>query len=101
MLLRSQLVGEVVCDCSASPWRGKHLVILNPNAGGGANIYQEFVRPMLKSAGVDVRVVRTTKPGDATALCAALRSRKFYVAESSAASTSCSASAATACSTRH
>ena len=38
---------------------------------------------MLKSAGVDVRVVRTTKPGDATALCAALRSRKFYVAESS------------------
>ena len=70
----------------ASPWRGKQfLVILNPNAGGGRaeNIYQEFVRPMLKSAGVDVRVVRTTKPGDATALCAALRSRKFYVAESS------------------
>ena len=54
---------------------------------------------MLKS-GVDVRVVRTTKPGDAT-LCAALRSRKFCVAESqSSASTSCSASA-TACSTRH
>ena len=76
----------VRCDCSASPWRGKQfLVILNPNAGGGRaeNIYQEFVRPMLKSAGVDVRVVRTTKPGDATALCAALRSRKFYVAESS------------------
>ena len=41
----------------ASPWRGKQfLVILNPNAGGGRaeNIYQEFVRPMLKSAGVDV-----------------------------------------------